>query len=235
MQNFTITYARFFVFFLFHAFITISYAADPTAKEELIHLYEHYRLTPSDINQHLPALRQLAQECASVIEIGRRSIGSTWALLMGLSESKAPSRSFLEIEINVPILEKFYLSKKLARENNIIFRYIQDNDMSIDLEEKTDMLFIDSIHTYCHLTYELEKFSPKINKYIVMHDTSPPWGYSDDTEYRGDYSEYPASIDRTKKGLFPAISDFLAKNPEWVLAERRFNNHGLTILQRTGN
>ena len=216
-----------FILLVFHAF-TLRVCGE----EELTNIYDHYRVTTSDINDHLPVLRQLAKECSSVLEIGRRSRGSTWALLMGLSESELRNRSYLEIEIAAPGLEKLYLSKKLARENDISYRFIQGNDMNIDLEERADLLFIDSIHTYCHLTYELEKFSPKINKYIVMHDTSPPWGYANDTEYKGDYSEYPQSIDREKKGLSPAVDDFLTNNPGWVLSERRFNNHGLVILKR---
>ena len=31
------------------------------------------------------------------------------------------------------------------------------------------------MHTYCHLSYELDTFSPKVRKYIAMHDTSEPW------------------------------------------------------------
>jgi len=93
------------------------------------------------------------------------------------------------------------------------------------------LLFIDSLHTYCHLTYELEKFSPKVSKYIAMHDTS--WDPTiDDPAYYGDYSEYPPEYDRTKRGLWPAVVDFLKRHPEWTLHERRLNNYGFTILKR---
>lgn len=202
------------------------------SKEELTNLYEHYRTVPSDIYEHLTVLKQLAKECGSVVEIGKRSVGSTWALLNGLAESSEAERTYLEIEVFPPVLEKLYLSKKLAYENNISFQFIEGNDLHLDLKDRADLLFIDGTHTYCHVTYELEKFAPKINKYIVMHDTNLPWGYQNDIEYQGDYSEYPEAIDRTKKGLSAAVNDFLAKNPGWILAERRFNNHGLTVLKR---
>jgi cephalosporin hydroxylase len=103
--------------------------------------------------------------------------------------------------------------------------------MTIEIPS-TDLLFIDSLHTYCHLTYELEKFSPHVRKYIAMHDTSEPWGTVDDTEYGGDYSEYPAAFDREKRGLWAAVEDFLSRHPEWRLLERRLNNHGFTVLER---
>ena len=66
-----------------------------------------------------------------------------------------------------------------------------------------------------------------------MHDTDDPWGYIDDFQvYQGDKSEYPASIDRNRVGLWAAVEDFLKRHPEWVLQERRLNNHGFTILKR---
>jgi len=69
-----------------------------------------------------------------------------------------------------------------------------------------------------------------------MHDTSDPWGTIDDfQQYSGDYSEYPPEIDRTKRGLWAAVEDFLVRHPEWKLRERRLNCHGLTTLERIAN
>ena len=112
-----------------------------------------------------------------------------------------------------------------------MFNFLQANDFLIDLEP-TDMLFIDSWHTYRHLTYELETFSPKVSKYIAMHDTSPPWGYQDEPFYQGFIPEYPAHINLEKRGLWPAVEDFLSNHPEWVLKKRYLNNCGFTILER---
>jgi hypothetical protein len=95
------------------------------------------------------------------------------------------------------------------------------------------MLYIESLHTYCHLTYELEKFHSKIRKFIALHDTSAPWGTVDDNAYQGDYSEYPSTLcDRSKKGLWPAVEDFLLRHPEWTVRERRLNCCGFTVLER---
>lgn len=221
-----------FVLFIFFFISELNLFANITAKEELTNIYDSYRQYPTNLVEHQPVLRQLAKECTSVVELGRGSAGSTWALLTGLSESSAPSRSFLEIEANQPSLEKLYLSKRLAYENGIDFRFIKANDITIKLERPVDMIFIDTIHTYSHLTCELENFSPMVNKYIVIHNTSPPWGYRNDPEYKGDYSEYPSSISRTKEGLNTAVNDFLKKNPGWILVERRFNNFGLITLTR---
>lgn len=185
----------------------------------------------SDIYEHIPVLCQLASECESVTEIGVRSVVSTWGILQGLSTSPYYPRHYLGIDIASPPSESLNLAKRLAEQHGINFNFLVENDMRITLEP-TDMLFIDSLHTYCHLTYELETFSSAVGKYICMHDTSDPWGNRDDDHYFGNYSEYPASYDREKKGLWPAVEDFLANHPEWSLLERRLNNHGFTILIR---
>ena len=185
----------------------------------------------SDINQHLPVLHQLAKQSSSIVEIGVREMVSSWALLQGLSQSPLPKRSYVGIDIAKPPEESLTLAEKTLHESGIDFQFIQSDDRFVEIE-KTDLLFIDSLHTYCHLTYELEKFSPLVTKWIVLHDTSDPWGLSDDNLYQGDYSEYPDEYDRTKRGLWPAVEDFLKRHSDWVLQERRLNNHGLTILRR---
>lgn len=205
--------------------------AASSAREELNDLYEQHASTPSDINEHVPVLRKLAKECSSVVEIGIRSMVSTWGIILGLSENSGKDRFYLGLDLQKPPLEKLYLIKRLSEDNGIAFQFLAANDMQTDIPQ-TDMLFIDSMHTYCHLTYELNKFAPKVNKYITLHDTSPPWGYKDDAEYSGNYSEYPAEINRAKRGLWPAVEDFLASHPDWKLIERRFNNHGFTILKK---
>ncbi len=188
----------------------------------------------SDINEHLPVLRQLSSECSSVIEIGVRNVVSTWGILIGLTDSPHHPKSYLGIDLNYPPENKYRLAQALAEQNQISFKFWKGNDLDAEVEP-ADMIFIDTLHTYCQLTVELEKFASKANKYITMHDTSAPWGDQDDTEYRGDCSEYPAYVDRTKRGLWPAVVDFLARPPEWELKERRFNNHGFTTLMRVQN
>lgn len=219
-------------------FLGMAIFANPTAgmaqvdpNNTLKYQYEQHSNGRSDINEHLPTLRRLSMDCSSVIEIGIRGIVSTWGILQGLSENSTGIREYIGIDINSPPSEKLKLAQTLANDNGINFLFWQANDMTIQIPE-VDMLFIDTIHTYCHLTYELETFSPQVQKYISMHDTSEPWGTRDDQVYYGNYSEYPASYDRTKRGLWAAVEDFLKNHPEWELKERYFNNHGFTVLQR---
>ena len=204
------------------------YGDDPSDLEEE---YQTHCNLSTDINEHLPVLCKYSSECTTVTEIGVKPMNSTWGVLQGLSENTWPEKSYVGIDSGYPPLEKLQEAQAFAQEQDILFSFSAANEMEIEFEP-ADLLFIDSLHTYCHLTYELETFSPKVRKYICLHDTSEPFGLQDDPLYLGDYSEYPASYDRTKSGLWPAVEDFLKSHPEWSLEERLTNNHGLTILKR---
>jgi hypothetical protein len=200
----------------------------------LVEQFSIHHRRESDINEHLPTLRRFAAECSSIVELGVRNVVSTWGLLLGLAESPHGEKIYTGVDIAWPEQTVHQLAEKLSRENGISFRFWHENDMNIDIDE-TDLLMIDTLHTYVHLTYELEKFSPKIRKYIIMHDTSDITEYRDCPSYQGDHSEYPLNIRRTKKGLWPAVIDFLEQHPEWSICQRYTNNYGLTILKRNGS
>lgn len=193
--------------------------------------YIYHLNRSSDIQEHLETLHDLAYNCSTIIEIGLRDMVSSWALLYGLSKNGSAVKKYIGIDIVPPPIQTLTTAQKLAQDSGIDFSFWQKNDMTIHIPE-VELLFIDSLHTYVHLTYELEKFSKQVTKYIAMHDTSAPWGETNDTEYHGDYSEYPNFIDRSKKGLWPAVVDFLQRHPEWILEKRHLNCHGFTILKR---
>lgn len=192
--------------------------------------YEEQCRTSSDIVDHIPLLHDLASQCTSVVEIGLRFMNSSWGLLQGLAESDVEERHYVGIDIERPPEKTLQQAQELATHNGISFQFVQADDLQIDIEP-TDMLFIDSLHIYCHLFYELEKFSPHVRQYIAMHDTDEPWGFMDEPYY-GDRSEYPPAIDRNKRGLWQAVIDFLAVHPEWTLHDHRTNCHGFTVLRR---
>jgi hypothetical protein len=200
------------------------------ARFELEEFYSFHCHRPSDIHEHLPTLRKYAKECSTVVELGVRNVVSTWGLVLGLAESSAQERSYIGIDIDVPTPKIFKLVSELAPENGVSFQYLLANDMDIEICE-TDLLFIDTLHIYAQLRYELEKFCPQVRKYIIMHDTTS-YDYSNCLSYQGDYSEYPTDISRTKRGLWPAIEDFLESHPEWRILKRYSNNNGLTVLVR---
>jgi hypothetical protein len=197
--------------------------------EKIEHQYQNAYRNPCDINEHVQTLEKYASKVSSVTEIGLRGMVSTWGLLHGLGRSSAPEKSYLGIDITSPLAYRLNLARSIAKEEGISFSFWKKNDMKVSLPS-TDLLFIDSLHTYAHLTYELNTFSPFVKYYILLHDTSGPWGTRD--EVKTDYSKYPSYVDRSKQGLWSAVEDFLAAHPEWSLRERYINNNGMTVLER---
>jgi hypothetical protein len=187
----------------------------------------------SDINEHLPTLYRYATECESILELGVRGCVSSWAFAFGLlSNGKNVKKLILNdiTECNVNEL----LVKTYDLNIDIDCKWI--NDLQLEVNENVDLTFIDTWHVYAQLNRELDKFSKVTNKYIIMHDTTVDEKYGEtircgwNAELQSLESGFP--VEEIKCGLWKAIEDFLAINPNWKLKERYTNNNGLTILER---
>jgi hypothetical protein len=180
--------------------------------------YQQACKTPSDINEHLEVLYDLAKECTHITEMGVRSVVSTWAFMY-----RNPSVLIgidLHIHPNINIALNAYPK----------WKFIQADTLKIDIEP-TDLLFIDTLHIYSQLKKELFKHGYKAKKYIVLHDTTT-YGASDEpTDW-----QTPEIMENyqteNKKGLMPALNEFLEFNKEWYIYRQYTNNNGLTILKR---
>lgn len=172
--------------------------------------YDNHRRNKSDINTHLEILRSLASQCDHVTEFGVRRGSSTRAFLA----SKARKLVSYDIEKNSDVEKLFQAARKIGRDA----AYIQADVLKIRIE-KTDMLFIDTLHCYDQLRKELALHAPQVSKYIAFHDTHT-FGT------RGE-------LDGDDLGLLPAIIEFCINNPEWRFKVYRTNNNGLTVIERT--
>lgn len=177
----------------------------------------------SDINEHIPILIKYASECDHITEMGVRGIISTWAFLKGLP------KKLISYDIQYPEhwgsnLNDVY---EIANKHSIQYEFKKENVLKIEIEE-TDLLFIDTWHTYDQLKAELLIHSPKAKKYIIMHDTTS-FEYRDESAYSENAWE---NGETSGKGLWPAIEEFLNESKNWVQHERFYNNNGLTILKR---
>jgi hypothetical protein len=193
-----------------------------------------HKTTPSDINEHLGTLYEYAKECERVAECGMRSVVSTWSFIKGLIENKSSIKQLISVDLNYsPNIAE---AKQACAENKVDFSFVMGDDTKITLPE-VDLLFIDTWHIYGHLKRELDLHHSKVAKYIVMHDTTvDEWEgetirCSWDAEAQSRTSGYP--VEDIKKGLWPAIEEFLVAHPEWTMHKRFTNNNGLTILKRT--
>jgi hypothetical protein len=191
---------------------------EPSSIDEFFH---NEKFKHTDINEHLETIKNYASYCNHVTEMGTRDVVSTWALLA------ARPKKIVCIDINPCPIDT---AKRLAEKENIEFEFKQADTIHPDFSiEETDLLFIDTWHVYSQLRKELIKHSGKVRKCIILHDTTT-YEYVDEDELRNQTLYTTNNLG--KKGLWPAVMDFLDENSGWYIRERFFNNNGLTILAR---
>lgn len=193
----------------------------------MIHLIEqrfnHHKNNPSDINEHLQTLFEYAKRCDVVTEMGVRWVSSTWAFLLAQPKKL--------ISYDIVRHDALNEVEEFAKGAKINFTFHEQDVLKVNIE-KTDMLFIDTLHTYAQLIQELNKHSKQVKKWIIMHDTTT-FGEVDENIYEH-ASSLAMNFMQTKQGLMNAIVDFLdtEEGKNWTLAERYVNNNGLTVLKR---
>lgn len=194
--------------------------------------------TGSDINQHLPILSQYASQCESILEAGVRSVISTWSFLHGLSNNKSKNKRLISVDIENCNINNAVLA---ATEVGIKMTFIQSDILKLQTYENVDLFFIDTFHIYGQLKRELEMFNTKVNKYIIMHDTTVDAIEGEIIRCKGVYNlqKIKQQTGWTEKelltGLWPAVTEFLELHPEWQLEHRYTNNNGLTVLRRVSS
>jgi hypothetical protein len=171
----------------------------------LEHIYQECCKTPGDINEHLPTLRRLASECQHVTELGSRMCVSTIALLHGVQEKL----------VCYDLMKSKQMESLLADNGPSSLEFHHQDVLAAPIAE-TDMLFIDTWHVYEQLKAELAMHSPKVRKYIVLHDTES-------------FGQQGETIGH--RGLLPALNEFLERGT-FEATERFANNNGLTVLRR---
>lgn len=183
---------------------------------ELEGLYVLAKNEPSDINEHLPRLRELASECDHVTEFGMRGGVSTVALLA------AQPKTLVSWDLNPLTVVSQRVADLVAVRGATDFQPRVGNTLEV-FAEPTDLLFIDTLHTATQLKAELERHvdptQDRVRKYLAFHDT----------ETFGSRGE-----DGTEPGLRAAIRWFQRNHafPLWKLIDDRRNCNGLVVLER---
>jgi cephalosporin hydroxylase len=176
--------------------------------DQLLTEYQQACNSPGDIHEHLPVMKALADTCHSVTEFGVRWGVSTRAWLA----SKASKFRLYDIQEDSTVQNLVGLCKQ----HNIDVEYTIADVLTLDIEP-TDLLFIDTSHTYNQLSQELRRHHVRVKKYIVMHDT----------EHNGTIDEFG-----NKPALTGALLQFLSEHPEWQVRAHYTNNNGLTVIER---
>ena len=121
----------------------------------------------TDIRHHLPLLRSLGE--GLVVECGVRSGQSTSALLAGVEQ-------FGGMLVRIDTVDSSHLFRDHPR-----WSFLQGDSTSsetvavlrTELQQPINTLLLDTLHTYEHVTAELELWHPEVapGGHIVVHDT----------------------------------------------------------------
>ncbi len=172
-------------------------------------LEEYYNAvctTPSDIRLDIPVLYEHAKQCKHITEFGTGHGLSATAFLYAQPD--------ILTCYDVRFLPRAYELEEVS--GGTKFSLIAKPDLEVEIEE-TDLLFIDTIHTYLQLSQELRMHGNKARKFLIFHDTV----------VYGKTGE-----DGTRPGLLYAINEFVKSSPWWRFKEHHVKHNGLLILER---
>lgn len=180
-------------------------------------LYHHAACNPSSIHEHIPTLLHLARMVDHITEFGTQLCASTAAFVRG--EPKKLVTYDIMRHPTVDVIEA------ATKEHGVTEFVFKQEDTRTCVIEETDLLFIDTWHTYQQLLCELDRNGPKVRKFIAMHDTVS----------FGHYNEDKSVSAAGKNGLWPAIEEYFLSTEgrkEWKIIEHWPNNNGLTLFMR---
>lgn len=174
----------------------------------------------SDIQLHLPILQYFASKCESAVELGVRDGHSTVALMTGLGKSpKGKEASLISYDIETTKFVEDMM--KCMGEWPCKWLFKERSSIEPPAIEETDLLFLDTLHTFVHISQELAIHGRQAKKYLVYHDTTTCGA-------RDLSGSNPNAI-----GILPAIMDFMDKYPnEYVVAYDSSECNGLLVLER---
>ena len=205
---------------------------DPT-KLSIQEFYEHACQTPSDIHEHLPLLRRLAENCVATGRTATREPSGGHVTELGLRWGNGSTLAFLAaapaqlvswdleplhvVHDNILVVANAVTHGIWGDRPRTRFQPRTGNTLEVATED-TDLIFFDTFHTAKHLLAELMKHGPKARKYLVFHDTKTYGLVGEDGKYPG----LRAAINRFQKEYFPL----------WRMIEDRDNCNGLVVLQK---
>jgi predicted O-methyltransferase YrrM len=193
-------------------------AAPPATLEGL---YDQYRAGKTAIAPHLPRLRALAAQCANAVEFGVKQGASSTALLLGAEHVTS---------LDIRETPQARALQRLVGER-WTYRIADTRQVT---PQATDLLFIDSLHTYDQVAAELARHADHVRRFLVFHDTvtfgsigakgeggEQAWTYQ-----RG------VSVPLEALGIRPAIDALMMRDTSWRIVAHYVDSHGLLVLER---
>jgi hypothetical protein len=184
-----------------------------------------------DLSEHLYTIKKYAEKCEHVTELGVRWVVSTWALLAAGPKKLNSFDVIHYMRHGVP-------SNKIsdaASAQGTEFNFYEENVLTTDKLEPTDLLLLDTLHSYKQVKLELELHARKVRKFIIVTNA---------VTY-GNTNEGPVPVEKLtgeslhlhnklqdKQGVMTAVKEFVEENPEWRVKEFFKNCNGLCVLER---
>lgn len=166
--------------------------------------YQFVRKVPRDFDQHMPKLRELADQCEHVTEFSIRRESC-----IALCASKAKTIISRNSEQTDPLM------MQIQQALGVRLQHFDRNVTPPDIFE-TDLLFLNTVHTGERVMQQLQSYAKFVKRYIVLHNTQI---YGE----RGEDGQI---------GIMVAARGFMRSNPEWSVVYHTIDQYGLTVLSR---
>lgn len=182
---------------------------------------EKLMIEDSFIHEHLNTLYMLTIEfnLKNILELGTQFGNSTVALLYA---ARKINGKVTTIDVD-PC--KFARKRIKELELDSFCNFIQSDDTKIEWSDSIDHLFIDSNHSYSHVTKQLTKYEPHVSKggIITLHDI---------VMHEFDSEGNPIKKTLGKNSVMNAIEDYI-KDREDLRFYKYFNCNGLGIIRKS--
>jgi hypothetical protein len=170
-------------------------------------VYQNTLTTERDFNQHMPKLRELAENCGIVADISIRQES-----FIALAASKAKVVYSYSNEHN-PLTDHVAQLRKMTR-----LPVIPQN---IETIPQVELLFLNTTHSSDQVYRELNRFADKVSHYIVLHNTTI---YGETGE---GHTQQTVVL-----GILHALRRYMREHPEWTVIYHSPNQYGLTVISR---
>ena len=182
---------------------------------------EKLMIKDSSIHEHLNTLFMLTIEfnLKNILELGTQFGNSTIALL---SAAREINGKVTTVDVDTC---KFARKRIKELELDSFCNFIVSDDTMIEWSDPIDHLFIDSNHSYSHVTKQLTKYEPYVNKggIITLHDI---------VMHEFDLEGNPTKKTSGKNSVTRAIEDYIEDRDD-LRFYKYFNCNGLGIIRKS--
>jgi len=180
-------------------------------------LFEEVANKKRDLNEHAESIRNIALQSSTIRAFVKRC---EWEPILAAAFPK--SLEVYQTEA-APLTQRTIeaVNKQSVKDNRKITKYETHTGMTDPLEvlpTQCDLFVLDRLMEGNYALKVLERHGPMIDRFILLRGSQA-------------FGEV-AEGNREAPGLFYAMKQFMAKNPEWFVVVHRGNQYGYTLLSK---